>query len=81
MGLDSREGCTHLVSKGDDGHEHGFQVGGVDAVHEGAQQPAHAALLTQPAPQVQLEHHGHQALLGNACSLVLAGQGRNGEPS
>ena len=41
---------TNLVSEGNDGHEHGLKVGGVDAVHEGAQQPAHTALLTQPAP-------------------------------
>ncbi len=57
------EGSTHLVSEGNDRHEHRLQVGGVDAMHEGPQQPPHAALLAQPPPQIQLQHHGHKALL------------------
>ena len=71
-----RKGKADLVPEGDDRHEHGLQVGGMDAVHEGAQQPTHAATLTQPAPEVQLQHHGHQALLAHPCCLILAGQRR-----
>ena len=57
------QASTHLVSEGNDRHEHGLQIGGVDAMHEGPQQPPHAALLAQPPPQIQLQHHGHKALL------------------
>ena len=83
-GEEGSVGGGYLVSEGDDRHHKRMQEGiahrgAQDGVHDGLQQGRHQAATAagQPAPQVQLEHQGHQALVGGAAPLqVLRLQGR-----
>lgn len=76
-------GGEYLVAEADDRHHEGVQEsvahrGAQEGVHDGLQQGCHqaAAAAGQPAPQVQLQHQGHQALVGGAAPLqVLRLQG------
>lgn len=67
----------YLVSEADDRHHEGMQkgithTGAQEAVHHALKQARHeaaavtAAAAGEPAPQVQLEHQGDQALVGGA---------------
>lgn len=77
----------HLVAEGDDRHEEGLQEGIAQGPpqggsHEGGQQGGHETPCAsgEPAPQVQLENQGDQALVGGPPLQVLGLQGGQGPP-
>lgn len=72
----------YLVSQADNRHHEGMQegiahTGAQEAAHHGLQQGCHEAAAAaataagEPAPQVQLEHQGDQALVGGASPLQV----------